>query len=65
MQGLEIEKCEASHLGVTIFSQVLASPIKEPRVVEDPPTRDLLLPKMKLSGVHLHPRDWNSMKDMC
>ena len=65
MQGLEIEKYEASCPGVTIFSRVLASPIEEPRVVEDPPTKDPLLPKTKLSGVPLHPRDWNSVKDMC
>ena len=65
MQGLDIEKCEASHPGATIFSQVLANLINEPRVVEDPPTRNPLLPKMKLSGVPLHPRDWNSMKDVC
>ena len=36
MQGLEIEKCEDSCPGVTIFSWVLANPINEPRVVEDP-----------------------------
>ena len=64
MQGLEIEKCEDSCSGATICSQVLANPIDEPRVVEDPPIRNLL-PKMKLSGVPLHPRDWNSIKDMC
>ena len=38
MQGLEIEKCEASHPGMTIFSRVLANPINEPRVVEDLPS---------------------------
>ena len=65
MQGLEIEKCEASCLGATIFSRVLANPIYEPRVVEDLPARNPLLPKTKLSGVPLHPRDWNSVKDMC
>ena len=36
MQGLEIGKCEASCLGATIFSQVLANLIDEPRIVEDP-----------------------------
>ena len=65
MQGLEIEKCEASHPGATIFTQVLANPINEPRSVEDPPIRSLLLLKTKLSGVPLHPRDLNSMKDTC
>ena len=65
MQGLEIEKCEASHPGATIFSQVLANPIDEPRIVEDPPIWILLLPKTRLSGVPLHPRDLNSMIDMC
>ena len=40
MQGLGIEKSEASHLGVTIFSQVLASPVDEPKVMEDPPHPD-------------------------
>ena len=40
MQGLEIEKCEASHLGMTIFSQVLANPIDEPRVAENPPHQE-------------------------
>ena len=40
MQGLEIEKCEASHPEVTIFSQVLANLINEPRNVEDPPHLD-------------------------
>ena len=64
MQGLEIEKSEDSCPGVTIFSRVLANPIDEPRVVEDPPIRNLL-PKMKLSGVPLHPRGWNGVKDMC
>ena len=56
MQGLEIEKCEASCLGAIIFSQVLANPIDEPRVAEEPPIRNLL-PKMKVFGVPLHPRD--------
>ena len=64
VQGLEIEKCDDSRPGVTIFSQVLANPIDEPRVTEGPPIRNLL-PKTKLSGVPLHHRDWNSMKDMC
>ena len=54
-QGLEIEKCEASCPGATIFSCVLANPIDEPRSVEHPPVRSLLLPKTKLSGVPLHP----------
>ena len=45
MQGLEIEKSEASHLGVTIFSQVLASPVNEPRIVEDSPHMDSPPPK--------------------
>ena len=40
MQGLEIEKCEDSHPGMTIFSQVLANQIDEPRVVEDPPHQE-------------------------
>ena len=40
MQGLEIEKCEDSCLGATIFSQVLANPINEPRVVEDSPHQE-------------------------
>ena len=40
MQGLEIEKCEASHPGETIFSRVLANLIDEPRVVEDPPHQE-------------------------
>ena len=65
MQGLEIEKCEASCPGATIFSQVLANLIDEPRIVEDSPIRNLLLPKTKLSGVPLHSRNLNSMKDMC
>ena len=65
MQGLEIEKCEASHLRLTIFSQVLANLIDEPRIVENPPIQILLLPKMRLSGVPLHPRDLNSMKNTC
>ena len=65
MQGLEIEKCEASCLGLTIFSRVLANPIDEPRIVEDPPIQILLLPKMRLSHVPLHPRDLNSVKDTC
>ena len=39
MQGLEIEKPEASHLQlkVTIFSWVLSTPVDEPKVVEAPP----------------------------
>ena len=37
MQGLEMEKCEGSRLGTTIFSRVLANPIDEPKVVEDSP----------------------------
>ena len=39
MQGLEIEKPEASHpqLGVTIFSRVLSTPVGEPKVMEAPP----------------------------
>ena len=45
MQGLEIEKCEASHLGATIFSRVLANLIDEPRVVEDPPCQESPPPK--------------------
>ena len=45
MQGLNIEKCEASHLGVTIFSRVLANPINEPRIVEDPPHQESPPPK--------------------
>ena len=40
MQGLEIEKCEDSCPGMTIFSRVLANPIDEPRVVEDPPHQE-------------------------
>ena len=75
MQGLEIEKCQASCPGVTIFSQVLANLIdeprivanliNEPRIVEDPPIQILLLPKMRLSGVPLHPRHLNSIIDTC
>ena len=65
MQGLEIEKSEASHLGATIFSQVLASPVNELIIVEDPPIWILLLPKMKLSGVPLHPRDLSRVIDTC
>ena len=65
MQGLEIEKCEVSCMGATIFSWVLASLGDKPRVVEDPPIRNLLLLKTKPSGVPLHPRDWNSVKGMC
>ena len=64
MQRLEIEKCEASYLGATIFSQVLANLIDEPRIVEDPPIQNLLLLK-KQSGMPLYPRDLNSMKDTC
>ena len=45
MEGLEIEKCEASHPGTTIFSQVLANLIDEPRVVEDPPHQKSPPPK--------------------
>ena len=45
MQVLEIEKCEASHPGATIFSQVLANPINEPRIVEDPPHQESPPPK--------------------
>ena len=39
MQGLEIEKPETSHLQlkVTIFSQVLATPLDEQKVMEVPP----------------------------
>ena len=39
MQGLEIEKPEASHLQpkVTIFSRVIATPVDEPKVMEAPP----------------------------
>ena len=39
MQGLEIEKPEASHLQpeATIFSRVLATPVNEPKVMEAPP----------------------------
>ena len=55
MQGLEIEKSEASHPGMTIFSQVLASSVEEPRIVEDPHIQILPLPKMRLSGAPLHP----------
>ena len=40
MQGLEIEKCEASCPGMTIFSRVLANLINEPRVAEDPPHQE-------------------------
>ena len=47
MQGLEIEKCEASHPGATIFSRVLANPINEPRIVEDPPCQESPPPKDK------------------
>ena len=65
MQGLEIEKSEASHPGVTIFSQVLASPVNEPRIVEDLPIQILLLLKMRLSGVPLHPRDLSRVIDTC
>ena len=45
MQGLEIEKCETSCLGMTIFSLVLAPPVNEPRIVEDPPHLDCPPPK--------------------
>ena len=45
MQGLEIEKSEASHPGVTIFSQVLASLVNEPKVMEDLPHLDSPPPK--------------------
>ena len=39
MQGLAIEKPEASHpqLGATIFSRVLSTPVGEPKVMEAPP----------------------------
>ena len=39
IQGLEIEKLEASHLqwGATIFSRVLSTPVGEPKVMEVPP----------------------------
>ena len=39
MQGLEIEKPEASHLqpGATIFSRVLSTLVDEPKVMEAPP----------------------------
>ena len=39
MQGLEIEKPETSHLQpkVTIFSQVLATPVDEQKAMEAPP----------------------------
>ena len=47
MQGLEIEKCEASHPGATIFSQVLANPIDEPRSMEDSPHQESPPPKDK------------------
>ena len=65
MQGLEIEKSEASCPGVTIFSRVLASPVDEPGIVEDPPIWILLLPKMRLSGVPLDPRDLSRVIDTC
>ena len=65
MQGLEIEKCEASCLGATLFSRVLANPVDEPRIVEDPPIQILPLPEMRLSSVPLHPKDWDSVIDMC
>ena len=70
MQGLEIEKIEikkseASCPGVTILSQVLASPVDEPKVMEDPPIQILPLPKMRLSGVPLHPRDLSRVIDTC
>ena len=45
MEGLEIEKCEASCPGTTIFSRVLANPIDEPRVVEDSPCQESPPPK--------------------
>ena len=45
MQGLEIETSEASHLGATIFSWVLASLVDEPKVMEDPPHLDSPSPK--------------------
>ena len=47
MQGLEIEKCEASHPGATIFSQVLANLIDELRIMEDPPHQESPPPKDK------------------
>ena len=47
MQGLEIEKCEASHPGMTIFSWLLANPTDEPRIVEDPPCQESPSPKDK------------------
>ena len=40
MQGLEIEERETNHWGVTIFNQVLAPPVNEPRRVEDFPCPD-------------------------
>ena len=45
MQGLELEKCQASCPGMTIFSWVLANPINEPRIVEDTPHLDSPSPK--------------------
>ena len=45
MQGLGIEKSEASHPGATIFSRVLASSVDEPKVVENPPHLDSPPPK--------------------
>ena len=71
MQGLEVEKSEASCLGATIFSQVLASLVNEPKIVEDPPHLDdppiwiLFLPKMRLSGVPLYPSDLSRVIDTC
>ena len=47
MQGLEIEKPEASHPqpGATIFSRALSTLDEEPKVMEDPPHLDSPPPK--------------------
>ena len=62
MQGLEMEKCEGSHPGATIFSQVLANPINEPKVAEDsphqesPPKDEAIWCASPLQGLEQHER---------
>ena len=67
MQGLEIEKPEASHLQLraTIFSRVPAIPADEPKVMEAPP--HLVSPplRMNVSGVPPHPQDLSRAIDTC
>ena len=45
MEGLEMEGCETSCPGTTIFSQVLAKPVDKPRILEDPPHQESPPPK--------------------